>query len=258
MKRRLPEHPKAGLLWKTLQKAKLAWLERVIPEDFFQECALFLLDWIPEAVDADLKSFFRAANHHFYRVAVNYGFRLPRGGGYYVRQAEQLEPFEDAEEDGYEKKVAIQNWRSQAPENFLEFQERMELCKKVLSGDGSGRTDWYGFQAYLSGCNLNEISFLTGWEVSQVKRHLAEIIRRIREAVDIDPNLPLPPMPKNGKVEFRQGWCVDAGNRPSSRKPRQMVADPRSSIKGDYGTLCGFQSHCSEASSPGLVLPRLS
>jgi hypothetical protein len=58
--------------------------------------------------------------------------------------------------------------------------------------------------------NFNELAFLTFGEISakEVKKRLKEIIRRIREAAGVDPNLPLPPMPKNGKVE-RAGSGAD-------------------------------------------------
>lgn len=225
--KKLPDHPAAGLLWRALQRNRLAWLRWVIPEDFWQECWLFLAGWSPEVVNADPREFSRAAARHFYGVAVAYGFRRPRGSLGYIREAERLEPLEDAEEDSYEKKVAIQNWRSQK-EHSGWFQEKLELCRKVLLGSaGSGRTEWYAFQAYLSGCNLNEIAFLAGWKVSECKKRLIEIIRRIREAAGVDPNLPLPPMPKKGKVEFRQGWAVHAGSRPKAGKPRQLAGDPR-------------------------------
>jgi hypothetical protein len=225
--------PKAGLLRVVLRRAGLGWLEKAIPvEDFQQECALFLLCWSPEAVDADPKTFFRAAARHFYGVAVNYGFRRPKHSPHYVRQNRLLEPgpWENAEEDSDERKVAIRNWRSQPVENSLEFQERLEFCKRVLlAGNGSGKLDWYLFQGYLSGLNLNELAFLTLGEVSakEVKSRLKGIISRIRVAAGIDPNLPLPPMPKKGEVEFRQGWVVNVGNQPNPLKPRQMAGDPK-------------------------------
>ena len=204
---RLPEHPLSGLLWRALRQNHLEWLSEAIPEDFQQEVHLFLLEWQKNGGakgplgPEEVKNFFRLAGRHFYQVAVNYGFKKPRGGKWET-SAERLDPLEDAEEDSYEKRVAIQNWRSRAPEDSLEFQERLEFCKGILGG----KTDWYAFKAYLSGCNLDEIAFLTGWGTSSVKKRLVEIIRQIREAAGVDPNLPLPPMPKNGKVEFRQSW----------------------------------------------------
>jgi hypothetical protein len=107
--------------------------------------------------------------------------------------------------------------------------EKIEFCKKILLSGESGWTDWYLFQGYLSGLNLNELAFLTFGELKaeEVKDRLREIIRRIREAAGVDPNLPLPPMPKGGKVEFRQGRLVGAGTRPNPRKPRQVAGHPK-------------------------------
>ena len=218
---RLPEHPLSGLLWRAIRVGHLDWLERVIPEDFYQECSLFLLSWTEEKMRADRRAFFRSITRHFYQVAVNYGFRKLKEGRW-VLEAEGLVPLPDEEEDSYQKKVAVRNWRS--AENSLEFQERLEFCKRVLSRN---KLDWYGFYLYLSGYNLNEITFLTDWTPSLVKEHLIGIVRRIREAAGVDPNLPLPPMPKGGKVEFRQGRLVNAGNRPKPRKPRKVAGDPK-------------------------------
>lgn len=235
---RLPDHPKAGMLWRALQRAHLSWLKKIIPEDFHQECALFLMGWTSEAVDADPKAFFRAASRHFYKVAVNYGFRRPKHAKHYVRQAERLEPLEGAEEDGYEKRAALEkwgSWGSQDPEDSFsrEFRERLELCKRILltSGDGTGRTDWQLFQGYLSGLNLNELAFLTLGEVDpkEVRKRLKGIIRRIREATGVDQNLPMPPMPKKGKVEFRQGF--GAGMRPNPARWRRILIPQELSSK---------------------------
>jgi len=241
MARRLPDHPKAGVLWRTLQRAHLSWLEEIIPEDFYQECALFLAGWTPEAVNADPKSFWRAAGHHFYQVAVSYGFRRPKRSNRYVRQVERLEP-PGAEDTGYDP--GRDSWLGYNPspqiEDSLEFQERLELCKRVcLSGNGSGKTDWHLLQGYLSGLNLNELAFLTLGEVNpkEIKKRLKEIICRIREAAGIDPNLPMPPMPKNGKVKFRQGRLVGAGMRPTPGKRRVSVSPDLSmrQIMENYG-----------------------
>jgi hypothetical protein len=206
-------------------------LEEIIPEDFYQECALFLAGWTPEAVDADPKSFWRRAGHHFYQVAVNYGFRRPKRSSRYIRQAERLEP-PGAEDTGYDP--GGDSWLGYNPgpqiEDSLEFGERLELCKRILlSGNGTGKTDWYLFQGYLSGLNLNELAFLTLGEVDpkEVKKRLREIIRQVREAAGVNPNLPLPPFPKNGEVKFLQGGLVNAGSAPRPLKPRKFVGDPR-------------------------------
>ncbi len=157
-----------------------------------------------QAVDADIRGFFRAANRHFYKVAINYGFRRPKFSPAFIKAEVNFLAFEDAEEDGAEKHAAISNWRSKA-ENSLELQERLELCKRIIlsGGNGKGKADWLLFQGYLSGLNLNEIVFLTLGKVGpkEVKKRLKGIICRIREAVGVNPGLPMPPMPKEGKVE---------------------------------------------------------
>lgn len=186
---RLPEHQKAGLLRRTLQNAHFFWLQEVVPEDFQQECELFLLDWSPEAVDADPKAFFRAASRHFYRMAVNYGFRRNRGASAYTQDA-LLDPLSEKTEDGYEKKVAVQSWISREGD-FDKLQDCLGFCKNLLS-----ETERRALRAYLSGYNLSEIAFLTGWKVNQVRRHLGEIISRLRVAAGVKKDFSLPPMPR--------------------------------------------------------------
>ncbi len=79
---RLPELPGAGALMVGLKKAHLGFLEQIFPEDFYQEAAAFLLAWNSKPVD---KEFFRAAGRHFYRFAVDYGYKRPRGSSRYER-----------------------------------------------------------------------------------------------------------------------------------------------------------------------------
>lgn len=226
-KKRLPEHPAAGLLWTTLQRNRLSWLERLIPKDFQQEVYLFLLDWPLEVSEKNRKEFSRAASRHFYRVAVKYGFYRPRGSSRYLRREERLDSlFEDAEESGDEIEIATLTWRLKEGSSFW-FQEKLQFCRRVLLGDRSpkGRVDWCGFQLYLAGCNLNEIAFLTGWTPSLVQEHLREIIIRIRKAAGVNPAAPMPPMPKRGKVKFRQGRDFGAGSKPARGRIRQFAGN---------------------------------
>jgi predicted DNA-binding transcriptional regulator AlpA len=218
--RRLPGGALGGLLWRVLWRNHLAWLEKAIPEDFQQECHLFLLEWQKNGDSNNVplprekfQKFARTAARHFYRLAVSYGWRRPRASGYKrTRNIGWIEEF------GQEDEII---WK-----DYDWIKKKIEFCRKVLldSDNGFGKLDWYGFQAYLAGCNCNEIAFLTGWTPSLVREHLRIAIRRIREAAGVNPNLPFPPMPKRGKVEFRQGRDVGAGSQPNPGKGRHLVS----------------------------------
>lgn len=71
-----------GLLRAALRNGHLWWLRERIPEDYGQEEELFLLE---TAGLAFVRPFLRAAGRHFYQVAVNYGFKRPRGSSSYIR-----------------------------------------------------------------------------------------------------------------------------------------------------------------------------
>lgn len=87
-----------GYLRRALRFNRLEWLEREVPEDFQQECHLFLLEWFgsggadsPFPSKEEVRRFGSAAARHFYRVAVAYGYKKnTRRDGSYRRYEERF------------------------------------------------------------------------------------------------------------------------------------------------------------------------
>lgn len=79
-----PDLPRVGLLWTGLRSFHLAWLSKVFPEDFYQECILFLLPWDLEQEPFPEVEFLRSTQRHFYSFAVRYGWC--RKGGFWHRR----------------------------------------------------------------------------------------------------------------------------------------------------------------------------
>lgn len=164
----LCNHPKEALLFRTLQRSHLSWLLYVIPEDVKQESALFLLGWSPEKIDADIKTFFREANRHFYRVAVNYGFRRPKYSRDYSRQAINLEAYE---EECLFSENHLENYLNQ-----IEFEERIDFCREVLSPEDYQILVWY-----LSGYSYREISHISNKTIPEIKKLWNKISKKYKE-----------------------------------------------------------------------------
>lgn len=78
--RKVPGEGLGYLIWKVVRMNRLEILESDYPDDFQQECYLFLLEWegvggcmsFPLPKD-EFRRFSRMAARHFYRMAVAYG-----------------------------------------------------------------------------------------------------------------------------------------------------------------------------------------
>lgn len=101
---RIPGGAIGGYLRRTLRFNRLEWLEREVPEDFQQECHLFLLEWArsggaaaPFPSKEDVRRFGSAAARHFYRVAIAYGYKKnTRRDGSYRRYEERFRDVDEA------------------------------------------------------------------------------------------------------------------------------------------------------------------
>ena len=227
---RLMEHPKSGLLRSVLRTAKLGWLAKAIPEDFQQECALFLLG--RGANEEKYSEFARAAATHFYRVAVAYGWKRPKRSSYYKNPNIPLDPpwveeGEDAEK--INRYLLTDPWPEW--EGDEESRSRIGFCKVVLAMtcNGTGARRWSALQAFLAEKNLSEIAFLTGWSEEEAVRYLADSIAKIRQRAGISPDAPMPSLPRRGKVRMKAADVrkLGAGKNPNPNKPRLAVEIPQ-------------------------------
>ena len=126
------DHPLIGLLLSSLKKNYTLYLRQIIPEDFCQECRLFLLEKGASPDKLNVIEFRRAASRHFYRVAINYG--LGRRFGFRSRQEVSVSQWQREGEEYDESRNEIfsidprpeqerQLWRS----------ETLQYCRKILS-----------------------------------------------------------------------------------------------------------------------------
>jgi 5-methylcytosine-specific restriction endonuclease McrA len=199
--------------------------------DVEQEIALLQAEFPGEVVIGEWTNL---VQRRLYSLAVNLGFKKPKGEGRFVRREIAMAFLLDEEEQSDDKReeravsrieiaLASRDWT----EGDLWAKQAYEFCREVLGGDFVGsnqRNDWALFSAWLDGWSREELCFAFGLKKKQLKPRLQNLADRIRQAAKIDSDEPVP-MPKrigvNANILLKT--ILQAGEKPVEGRPRFVV-----------------------------------
>ncbi|MBI3458822.1 hypothetical protein HY061_00980 [Candidatus Azambacteria bacterium] len=186
--RRFPEHELSPVLRAQIRRYN-EWLNQVLPEDLYQEVAIFLLDHCPQENNGDkidyrnlpkeqfieiLQSFGR----HIYHFMTNYGLTAGRS-----HKEVSLEHGEDYDES-YDIALAENFWEKYHEAGW--FKEHYEKCRDVILDDRvESELEWQAFEFYLQGRNTLEIGWKMEITESKARRLLQAAIAIVHKRFDI-------------------------------------------------------------------------
>lgn len=206
----------------------LDFLEREFSEDFVQEVQSLFTQFHG---DEDVQEFSRVAARHFYRMAREYGYRRQRGDTRYVSY--EKPGFVSPEQDD-DLQVGIADSPDMVVPSAMEDTavERitMEKIAEVMEQTLSPKeTQLLAFFAH--GYSLGDCCLLLGAERPTVEEEFYTAVRKIRDVLHCDPNIPLPSF--NRKSQLKADQRHGAGVQPS--------AAPRVPVLMDAVTLQGMK-----------------